>query len=303
MKIRALFLDIDGTLLNSSHLIGAATRQRLLSFQKQGGRIILSSARPYIGMRQYGRELRLEEYGGFYMALNGGQIVDASTLKAEISRKLTSAEISQVFQLVNEVEGSALLRPLSDLEQEILKKGSLTIQDAWNIDHILMRNSLNILTYQNDTVVAKRLEVYAAAESIVNHMKLQIAPNLMEHTDLEVVKFLISGDPSLIRQVYPIFKSQLNHLEVVTSDPFLIEATPQGINKGKALESLLMHLGIPVFDAAAIGDSDNDLSMIKSAGMGVAMGNATASIKAAANYVTKTNDEDGIAFFLDQVVL
>ena len=74
-------------------------------------------------------------------------------------------------------------------------------------------------------------------------------------------------------------------------------------NKGKALESLLMHLGIPVFDAAAIGDSDNDLSMIKSAGMGVAMGNATASIKAAANYVTKTNDEDGIAFFLDQVVL
>ena len=106
--VRALFLDIDGTLLNSHQRITPAVRAALLAFQQKGGVVILSSARPYIGMQPYGEELELARYGGWYTVFNGGQMVNAATLETVNTAAFTPEEARAVVEAVAETEEAAL---------------------------------------------------------------------------------------------------------------------------------------------------------------------------------------------------
>lgn len=81
----------------------------------------------------------------------------------------------------------------------------------------------------------------------------------------------------------------------VKSSPFFLEVTPKGVSKGAALTQLAAKLNLDVSEIMAIGDEQNDLSMIELAGTGVAMGNAIDKVKAAAQYISADNDHDGVA--------
>jgi Cof subfamily protein (haloacid dehalogenase superfamily) len=94
-----------------------------------------------------------------------------------------------------------------------------------------------------------------------------------------------------------------DEIEITTSKPEYLEFTHRDATKGKALEYLAVAKGIVKEDIIAIGDSFNDISMIQYAGLGVAMGNAPAEVKEYADYVTGTNDEDGVAQVIDKFVL
>lgn len=300
MAIRALFLDIDGTLLNTHQLISEKTKKRLVQFQESGGVVILSSARPYIGMKPYGEELHLPEYGGYYLAFNGGHLVNAASLDGITTRTFSLQNAAEIVHTVQKIESEALHQTLPSIQEKFTADHFLTLKNAWEIHDAVDKNSLNIMTYNKETLVMMRLEVYAAAEALVNHMNISVKPDFLGALTFEPIKFLISGDPAFIHKVYPALKSQLPKHEVVTSDPFFMEVTPKGINKGNALETLADKLGIPLSETVAVGDSVNDLAMIERAGIGVAMGNASEQVKQAADFVTKTNDEDGISYFLDQ---
>jgi Cof subfamily protein (haloacid dehalogenase superfamily) len=78
-----------------------------------------------------------------------------------------------------------------------------------------------------------------------------------------------------------------------------LEINSSGAHKGRALERLARHLGFTLADCAAFGDGLNDLTMVKAAGLGVAMGNAVDEVKAAAKTIAPTNDEDGVAAVLE----
>ncbi|WP_438446646.1 Cof-type HAD-IIB family hydrolase [Gorillibacterium sp. sgz5001074] len=84
-------------------------------------------------------------------------------------------------------------------------------------------------------------------------------------------------------------------LEITNSHPFNIELNPLGISKASGLRDVCEFLGLEMSQVIAMGDSENDLSMIREAGLGVAMGNAQDEVKAEADAVTATNDEDGVA--------
>jgi Cof subfamily protein (haloacid dehalogenase superfamily) len=85
--------------------------------------------------------------------------------------------------------------------------------------------------------------------------------------------------------------------------PWAFDINPQGMNKAIGLHRLIQHLGIQPEEVAAFGDGLNDLEMIESVGMGIAMGNAIQELKDKARYVTKTLDEDGIAYAVEHYVL
>ena len=78
---------------------------------------------------------------------------------------------------------------------------------------------------------------------------------------------------------------------------------PKGIGKGESLLEIAKYYDIPIEDTIAFGDEENDLTMIEAAGIGVAMGNAIDLVKEAADYITLSNDEDGIADYLEKFVL
>lgn len=94
-----------------------------------------------------------------------------------------------------------------------------------------------------------------------------------------------------------------DHLELSNSSPLNIEVNPIGINKANALKKICEYLGITMEEVMAVGDSLNDIAMIREAGVGVAMGNAQSTVKEAANWVTETNDNDGVAKAIQHWVL
>ena len=91
--------------------------------------------------------------------------------------------------------------------------------------------------------------------------------------------------------------------EVAMSKPFFIEVNDKGISKGVSLDSLCKKLGLTNENVMALGDGLNDLSMIEFAGMGVAVDNANTTLKEAANFISKSNDEDGFAYAIEKFVL
>ena len=134
-----------------------------------------------------------------------------------------------------------------------------------------------------------------------NRMSCTQVDNLADFLNFAPVKLLLSVDPSLLFEVQKTIALHLPpDLTVVRTAPFYLEIIPISINKGKGLSDICDRLEIPLSASAAFGDSENDIPMLKAAGWGVAMGNAEDAVKEAADTVTITNNEDGIAIALKE---
>lgn len=90
-------------------------------------------------------------------------------------------------------------------------------------------------------------------------------------------------------------------ISVYRSEPYFLELVPPGIDKARSLAVLLERLGLTREEMVAMGDGYNDLSMIRFAGMGVAMANAQEPVRKAADYITLSNDEDGVAVAVERL--
>ena len=114
-------------------------------------------------------------------------------------------------------------------------------------------------------------------------------------------KFLLTGDPDVIAQA----KEEMNGrfrglLNIYCSEPYFLEIMPQNIDKAYSLEKLLHSIGLNADHMICCGDGYNDITMIEYAGLGVAMENAQPLIREKADYITKSNDDDGILYVIDQ---
>ena len=131
----------------------------------------------------------------------------------------------------------------------------------------------------------------------------------MEVPDLEAfitfspVKILLSVLPEQLAATQKRIREFLpESLAVVQTAPFYLEIIPSVINKGQGVLATCRALGIDPVETVAFGDAENDIPMLRAAGIGVAMGNAAARVKAAADEITKSNNEDGIACWLEDRV-
>jgi len=126
-----------------------------------------------------------------------------------------------------------------------------------------------------------------------------------EETALNQHQWLKFGFDVENDDVRNIIVQELNKhkLQVTNSSPTNLEVNPYGISKANALEKVCERIGITMDNVMAVGDSLNDIAMIESAGIGVAMGNAQETVKKAADWVTNTNNEDGVAKAILQFVL
>ena len=126
---------------------------------------------------------------------------------------------------------------------------------------------------------------------------MQIIPteDFVSRLTFPVNKLLITGDPvqleAIMKNLQDRFHSLLN---IYRSEPFLLEIMPRNIDKAYSLQKLLNSLGLTADSMICCGDGYNDISMIEYAGLGVAMKNAQPIVKDSANFITKSNDEDGI---------
>lgn len=117
------------------------------------------------------------------------------------------------------------------------------------------------------------------------------------------IKVLLLGDAQISRRLVDELKSEFKvPFSCVQSDDVFIEILPNGVTKGTALKKLSDIMKISMDEIVAVGDQDNDRDMIMNAGLGVAMANADESVKSNADFVTKTNMQDGVAYLIRKVL-
>ncbi len=265
MKYKLIALDLDGTLKNSKNMITPKTKEALMKVQEMGVKIVLASGRPTPGLRFDSKELKLNEYGGYLLSFNGARVYDIQNDKSIYEQTLSIDEAKAVYDRAKEFN----LVPMT-------YKGNI------------------ILTEKGD-------DEYVQVESRICKIEIQEVENLPLKFENPIFKLLLTATPEYAGSVVESFKEPFeNSLSIYRSAPFFIEVMAQGIDKAASLERLVRYLGISKEEVMAFGDGYNDLSMIEYAGLGVAMENAVEGVKERADFITKSNDEDGIAYVLSQ---
>ena len=263
MSYKMIVLDMDDTLLTSDHTISPKTKEALLDAQARGYKVVLASGRPTFAMWDAARELELAKYGSYILSFNGASVIDCAT---------------------NEEIFSSTLQP----------------DTVAHLHDISEREGIAIHTYVGNEIVTDRPNPYTDIEGELTGMPVVHVGDFKEAVTAPVVKCLMLADGDTLAPIETKLQEELaGKLAVARSKPFFLEFTEAGVTKGTSLAFLAAQLGIAQKEVIACGDGNNDLTMIEWAGLGVAMGNANTTVKGKADFITKSNNEDGIAHVIE----
>lgn len=269
MKYKLLVLDVDGTLLNDEREISKRTLAALLKVQQMGVRIVLASGRPTYGLMPLAKTLELGNYGGFVLSYNGCQIIKAQNGEILFERRINP-------------------EMLPYLEKKARKNG------------------FAIFTYHDDTLITDSPDnEYIKNEALLNNLKIIREDEFSTAIDFAPCKCMLVSDKekALIGLEQHWEKRLAGTLDAFRSEPYFLEVVPCGVNKANTLGALLEHLGVTREEVIAVGDGVYDVTMLQLAGMGVAMGHSQDSVKVCADYVTTSNEEDGVALAVEKLIL
>lgn len=298
-RYKVLILDLDGTLTNKNKVVSELTKKALDKAAKAGVKIVLASGRPTFGILPVAEAINLKEKGGYILSYNGGKIINFATNETLYEQVIKYEEEAEILELA--------------------KKHKLDFACTEN-DSILLTNNVD--------------NIYVAIESGINKMKMKEVPDIENYLNFSVPKFVLFYDKKNARKgeirevrekIYPdkldysiaiksdidyladkekIFKKKLgDKFEVYRSESFFLEVLPKGIDKAKSIAKLLEKLGLTKEEIIACGDGFNDRSMIEYAGLGVAMANAVDAVKEVADFITLSNEEDGVAYVIEKFIL
>lgn len=264
---RILFTDLDGTLLDDQKQISAGNRAAIRKWLSEGRQIVISTGRPLPSAVQLARQLHLTTEGCYLIASNGALLYDCCQNRILFE---TGLDRTYVRYLLDEAA-------------------------SWGI-HAHSYSKTNVLCEH-------RTPELAYYEQAIN-VPAQIVPNITEYLTYDPWKVILIDRKSKAR----LQKFQSAHAEwaqgkadSIFSCDFMLEYCPPGISKGNAVQSLCSLLRIPLSEAIAVGDAENDISMIQAAGIGVAMANASEEVRRAAGYVTEADcNHDGVAEILNK---
>lgn len=263
-----IVLDLDGTLTNRDKVITPRTKAALMEAQKRGKKVVLASGRPTPGVLPLAEELQLKEYGGYVLSFNGGMIMNCQT-------------------------------------EEVLFAKLLPVEANQKIIDLAEEHRVEFLTYENDHLIISSKECrYAQKESWITHMPMQEVDDLRAYLNFPVPKYLMLDDGDYLALVEPRVKAALGkNYSVYRSEPYFLEILPKGIDKAQSLERLLEIIGLKREEMIACGDGYNDISMIQFAGLGVAMENAVLPVRKIADYITDSNNDDGVGKVVEKFML
>ena len=270
--IKAIILDIDGTLTNDRKEITPRTKEALLKAQEDGVLLALASGRPDMGLVKWARELHMDEHHGLFLCYNGAKVMDCQTGEILFHQPLSVAD------------GKAVLEHMKQFEvSPIIARGEYMYTNdvyAGMIHRSVGGELFNVIEY----------------EARSNRFILCEKRDLAAFVDFPIEKILTAGEPAyLLANWEKMAEPFADRLSCMFTAPFYYEFTAQNVDKAKAIDTAFTKLGYKAEEMIAYGDAQNDISMLKYAGIGVAMGNAVDEVKAIADEVTLSNEEDGIA--------
>lgn len=271
---RLVALDLDGTLLNSNKQLSAGNAAALAAAAEQGIAIVPTTGRFFDGMPQVIRSLPMLRYA---ITINGAQVQDIQT-------------------------GAVIYRAELPLEQAVQIMAYLdtlpVIYDCYADNWGWMTRGMHARA-EEFAPDAHYLKMIRELRTPVDELKQHL---LARGGDVQKIQ-LFTQQPDLRGEIAAELTRRFSGLAVSSSVPNNLEINAAGANKGDAVRALCAHLGFDIAQAVSFGDGSNDLSMIRACGLGVAMANACPEVLEAADLVTASCDDDGVARVLRAVVL
>ena len=268
MAYRVLALDIDGTLTNSKKQITEKTKKAVSAAAAKGVKIVIASGRPVQGIRAFAKELELEKKDGYILSFNGGRLISCRTGEIIHDMKLPLEYLPEIYELSKKYK-------------------------------------VNLMSYEGDDLITEEPDdEFLAIEARINGLGIKKVDNLVEYINFPINKCLMLGNGDYLAEVEKKVHAALcDRMDVYRSEPYFLEILPKGVDKAKSLESFLNIIGCRREELMACGDGFNDLTMIKYAGLGVAIANTREEVKKRAHYITASNNEDGVALAIERFIL
>ena len=267
--IKVIALDMDGTLLNSKKELLEETKQYFKEFHTKGTEtlLVLCTGRPETGIRPYLKDLGYLEENHYIISQNGANIYESQTGNRIMDAFVDSVEIQKWIELG--------------------KKHGVSVMGA-GVDYYY--------SFDEDPTEWMEFDV-----KIVNGSIKRITKEESLSTDF--YKLLLLGDVEQLNEFETIIpKEWRDEFYVVRSQKYLVEVLRKGVNKAFGLEKLAAALNIEPSEIASIGDAANDIEMLEYAGLAIAMGNASEEVKAIADIVTDTNENNGVIKAIDRLI-
>lgn len=264
MSIQLVAIDIDGTLLNSKRELTPRVIEAVKHATSKGIAIVLCTGRPLLGVNPLLETLELYKENDFVITYNGS--------------------------LVQET-----------LSKKIISQYGLSHTDFLAIDDMARQVGVHCHSIDHHAIYTTNRDIgkYTVHEAFLVDMPLKYRTREEMTADMNLVKMMMIDEAEILDQAIPrIPETFKEKYTTVKSAPFYYEILHKQASKGNALQQLATHLRLTPQEIMAIGDNENDLSMLTFAGTSVAMANATDAVKACATMHTASNDEDGVADIL-----
>jgi hypothetical protein len=264
MQYKLLAVDIDGTLLNNRREITAKTKKAIYQAIDRGVVFTISSGRPIQGVEMITRQLELDIP---VITYNGAMVITGST-------------------------------------RNVIYSCCMREEDALLVERLGKERNTTIAIWSDNQLFVNKMDERAEKYSHISGTQPKLYGDIYELIRKGISKILWYDEVERInafeREMHELVGPSMNFH---TSQPFFLEFVDVNASKAIALEKLGEHYGIRREEMIAVGDGYNDISMIEYAGLGVAMGNAPDDIKQQADYVTLSNENDGVAHVIEKFIL
>lgn len=261
-----LVLDMDDTLLTDDHKISELNKKVLLEAQAKGVYVVLASGRPTSAMTAYAKELELDLNDSYIISYNGAVISRAKDDLVLFEQCLTPEQINDLYDYS-------------------------------------VKMKTHIITYLDGEIISETDSEYIEIEKEITKLPHNKVSDFKAAITKPAVKCILLAEPSYLKEVEKDLKLAMPYLSVTMSKPFFLEVAQNGIDKAASLKLLADKLKIHQSQIIAVGNAENDLTMIEYAGLGVWVDNVTPELRDRANVIVASNNNDGVAEVVQRYIL
>lgn len=264
---KMIAIDMDGTLLKENKELSNRVQEVIYKLKEKGIRVVLATGRPILGIMPYVEKLDLLDENDFVVTYNGALVKGIKSNKVLINKPLSLDAYKELYTVSKQL-------------------------------------GVNIHALTESSVLTPRNNPYTEVESRIN--QIPTIEGSIEDIDpsTNIIKVMFIDDPKKLDTIIPLIPEWVKEkYSIFRSSPIFLELLDNEVNKGAGVSLIAEHLGIKQQEVICIGDAENDVAMIKYAGLGVAMGNAIDEVKEVADYITLTNEEDGVAHVIEKYIL
>jgi Cof subfamily protein (haloacid dehalogenase superfamily) len=267
--IKLVAIDIDGTLMNSQKTVSQADIYALKQLKETGVHLVLATGRPVLGTQATLEQLDFLDDNDYIISTNGAMI---STVKSK----------------------------------EILYSSTLSGTDVLKIYEESQKHDLNLMAYTHDETLLTTADSVYSRKYTINNSTPAVETDFAQIKETD--EFLLVVMPCdtkdrLDKRNEAFNQDIIEDYQFIRAHKFSVDISKKGTDKGQALTMLANQLNISMDEVMAIGDAQNDWQMISLSGTGVAMENASQSVKDVSDFITLSNDESGVAYAINNLIL